>query len=195
MNLTNVKDKKTIFIDFDCTAFNTIEAIVSLYDDDFSSYDNYKKIDWCEVETWGFEELNCASRDYIDTYFNQKRFFRTVQPMDYFEEVLDVLKEKYKIVFCSAGYTPNLKLKEEFLNERYSFAEFIGVNLEKYSDKSHVDMNGAIFIDDSKKNLETSNASIKILFGDDYEWNKGWTGLRCYNWMDVLKSLQKLSNF
>lgn len=185
----------TVVIDFDCTAFNTIEAIVSLYDDDFSAYSDYEKIDWCEVETWDFEELNCADRDYINTYFNQKRFFRTIQPMDYFEEILDVLKEKFKIVFCSAGYTPNLKLKEDFLKERYPFSEFVGVNLEKYSDKSHVDMDGSIFIDDSKNNLDTSNASIKILFGDDYEWNKGWTGLRCHNWTDVLRSLPKLVEF
>lgn len=34
-----------LYIDFDGVIVNTIKAIVSLYDEDFKYYDNYKKID------------------------------------------------------------------------------------------------------------------------------------------------------
>lgn len=185
----------TIMVDFDGTAYNTIEAIIKLYDDDFAAYSDYKKVDWCEIETWNFEELTCTDQDYINTYFNQQRFFRIIEPMSGFNEVINVLKDKFKITFCSAGYSPNLRLKEKFLSERYPYAEFIGVNLKQYSDKSHINMKNALLLDDSRSNLETSNASMKILFGDDYEWNKGWTGLRCYNWWDVLRSLPRWIEF
>ena len=53
-------------------------------------------------------------------------------------------------------------------------------------------MSGAIFIDDIKENLETSNAAIKILFGDDYDWNAGWDQCRCYDWIDVLRFIISL---
>lgn len=185
----------TIVVDFDGTAYNTIEVIVDLYNEDFSAYSDYKKVDWSEIETWDFTELKCASREYINTYFNQPRFFNTIQPMPYFNEVIDRLKDKFHIVFCSCGYSPNLKLKKEFLKEHYPYAEFIGINLKDYDDKSHVNMKNALFLDDSIRNLTSSNASIKVLFGDDYEWNKGWRGLRCYNWYDVIRSIPRWIDF
>ena len=52
-------------------------------------------------------------------------------------------------------------------------------------------MRNSVFIDDSKKNLEASNAELKVLFGDDYSWNEGYEGLRCYNWYDVERSLRR----
>ena len=190
MNL--IKNKKAIFIDFDGTAYNTIEAIVKLYNDDFEAYDDYKKIDWSMVETWDFTELGCASSEYINTYFNQKRLFNIIKPMPFFETVIDVLQNEYKIIFCSSGNRPNLKLKEKFIKDKYPYAEFIGVDLELYNDKSHVNMKDGIFIDDCKSNLDTSNASVKILFGDVYSWNKEWEGIRCYNWGDAFRLIQKI---
>lgn len=180
-----------LFIDMDGVVFNTIEAIVHMYDDDFSTYSDYKKILWTEINTWDFTELNCASRDYINAYFNQKRFFDFVKPMDNFEEIIDRLKEKYEIKFCSMGYTPNLRRKETYVKERYPFAEFIGINFKEYPDKTHINMCDGVIIDDSISNLQNSNAQLKVLFGEDYPWNKGWNGLRCYNWYDVERSLKR----
>ena len=57
--------------------------------------------------------------------------------------------------------------------------------MNKYDDKSCIDMGDGILIDDSAKNLEQSNASLKICFGDIYEWNKTWNGIRLKNWMDI----------
>ena len=58
---------KTIYLDYDCTLVNTIEAIASLYNEDFKYYKKFKPIDWTEVNTWDFTECNCASADYINT--------------------------------------------------------------------------------------------------------------------------------
>lgn len=35
------------------------------------------------------------------------------------------------------------------------------------------------------KNLVTSNAKLKILYGDLYDWNKDWNGIRKWNWYEV----------
>ena len=67
--------------------------------------------------------------------------------------------------------------------------EMIGVNLKKHKDKSHIDMSNGFFLDDSSKNVITSNAKYKAVFGDIYPWNQDWNGLRLLNWTDVLRYL------
>lgn len=181
--------KKKLFIDFDGTLVNTIKTICTLYDDDFKYYKDYKKIDWSEIETWDFTELNCASREYINYYFNQPRFFRNIEYMPWAKETINKLSELYDIKIVSMGFRPNLLGKQKWLSENFPDCELIGVNFKKHSDKSHIDMSGSILIDDSANNLETSNAETKICFGDEYEWNNNWEGIRCANWCDVWRLL------
>jgi len=52
-------------------------------------------------------------------------------------------------------------------------------------DKSSINMQGAIFLDDTTDNLNSSNADIKICVGNKYPWNDKWDGIRCYNWTDI----------
>jgi 5'(3')-deoxyribonucleotidase len=52
-------------------------------------------------------------------------------------------------------------------------------------DKSIVNMEGAILIDDHTGNLETSNADMKISFGKRYSWNEDWKGIICQTWKEV----------
>ena len=68
-------NKQTVMIDMDCTLFNTVKCITEIYDEDFQYYSDYEKIPWQEVKTWDFIELSAATPEYINTYFNQKRFF------------------------------------------------------------------------------------------------------------------------
>lgn len=109
--------------------------------------------------------------------------------MPFADVVIPKLAEHYKIVFVSHGQQPNLVQKKELLRGIFPFAKFIGVNWNEYKDKSHIDMSDGIFIDDSAKNLITSNAEECICFGDEYEWNEKWNGKRISNWCDLEKYL------
>ena len=184
--------KTKLFLDFDCTIVNTIKSIVDLYNEDFKYYKKFKKINWIDVNTWDFTECNCATPEYINTYFNQQRFFDRVEHMDWAEKILDILKEDFEITIVSSGYSPNLIAKEKWVNEYLPYCNFIGVNLKEYKDKSHIDMSDGIFIDDSASNLETSNAAIKICFGDEYPWNNKWKGIRCNNWHEVENYIERV---
>ena len=179
--------KKKLFVDFDGVLSNTIKTICMLYDDDFQYYRDYKKVDWSEIETWNFTELNCANREYIDKYFNQPRFFRNIECMPWAKETMNKLSGLYDITIVSMGYRPNLIGKQKWVNDNFPDCEFIGVNFKEHNDKGHIDMSDSIFIDDSANNLMNSNAELKICFGDEYEWNKNWNGIRCANWFDVWK--------
>lgn len=191
--------KKTLFIDLDCTFFDTIQTIKKLYDSDYKYYPNYKFIELSKVTSWDFHELNAAEKGQIDLYFNQPRFFENLELMSFADDVIDYYKVSYNIVFVSHGYEPNLKLKEENIKYNFPFAKFIGVNLKDHKDKSCVDMSGEgnIFIDDNVNNLNTSNAPIKICYGD-YEWNKDWVSnekdkYKADTWEDVDDILEIIS--
>ena len=173
---------------------NSIATICSLYNEDFKYYKKFKFIHWTTVNTWDFRELNCTTPEYINTYFNQPRFFENIEYMPWAKETLLELKDDYDITIVSSGYNPNLRAKEIWIKENLPFCKFIGVNLKEYSDKSHIDMSDVVFIDDSMSNLSTSNAQINICFGDKYpwneDWNEDWTGFRCYNWNDIKRFLK-----
>lgn len=111
--------------------------------------------------------------------------------MDWSKEVLNKLKDKYEITIISSGYSPNLIGKELWINKHLPYCKFIGVNLKKYKDKSHIDMSDGIFIDDSANNLITSSAKKKICFGELYPWNEKWDRTRCFNWIDIYNILRR----
>lgn len=177
--------KRKLYIDMDGVIISTVERIVEMYNEDFRYYKKFVPVNWWEVNTWEFAECKCATPEYINTYFNQPRFFSGVKEMFFVKDILKELSGEYDIVVVTSGFRPNLAQKEKWIKDNLPFCEFIGVNMKKHKDKSHVDMKGGIFIDDSYSNLSTSNADFKICFGDVFSWNEKWDGTRCYNWIDV----------
>jgi 5'(3')-deoxyribonucleotidase len=178
--------KRDLFVDFDGTICNTIKAIVELYNEDFKYYKKFKPLEWYQINTWDFLECKCAKPEYINMYFNQPRFYERLEFMESAKEVLDKLKEKFNIHIVSMGYSPNLKGKELWIKENIPYADFIGVNFKEHDDKAHVIMGvDSILIDDSAVNLETSNADIKICYGDIYPWNENYQGIRKFNWTEI----------
>lgn len=181
-----------MFIDFDGVMVDTVEAIVDLYNEDFRYYSKFEEIHWKDINTWDFKECNCASKEYIDTYFNQQRFFDRLINMPGVRLAINELWDKYDITVVSHGYSPNLRLKQIWLENHYPGIKFEGINLKQYSDKSHIDMRGGVFIDDSSRNLITSNADVKICFGDLRSWNECWGGLRAKHWMEVMDMIKEM---
>lgn len=145
------------------------------------------------MRTWEFKELSLTNKDYILSYFDQPRFFENVEFMDNaFEVISDLLKAEYEICIVSIGTQQNLLGKEIWIKEHIPDIAFIGIDSSKYKDKSHIDMSNGIFIDDEKRYLDSSNAKIKICFGDEYDWNKECNCIRCNNWYDVKRYMEKL---
>lgn len=111
--------------------------------------------------------------------------------MDNAKEVLNRLKNKYEIMIVSMGAKSNLFGKEIWIKDNLPFAKFIGIDMDKYKDKSCIDMSGGILIDDEQRYLDKSNANVKVCFGDKYEWNEDWNGKRCFNWTELENYLMK----
>ena len=176
---------KTLYVDFDGVIVNTVKCITELYNEDHKYYEKFSPVDWTSIDTWRFEELYLEPYSVIDRYFNQPRFFATVEWMDNAQEVLQRLSEKYEIKVVSMGNHENLVGKQIWLLKNMPYAKFMPVSFGEHVDKSDVDMSDGIIIDDSVSNLINSNAAKKVCFGDEYSWNKNWTGVRCNNWYDL----------
>jgi 5'(3')-deoxyribonucleotidase len=186
-------EKLDIILDFDGVIANSVEKIVSLYNKDHMMYKDFSPVDWTTIDSWEFKELTMVSRNHIDDYFDQYRFFQDLNFMENAFEYIYKLSKTHKIKVCSMGNDLNLAYKGEWILKNLPFVdEYIPVNFKDAKDKSHIDMSNAIFIDDSSNNLETSNASVKILYGDEYEWNRGYNGLRCWNWKEVYEYIEKV---
>lgn len=190
--MREIVSKNNAHFDFDGTIVNSIKAICDCYNEDFRYYKNFKPVDWRSINTWDFEELECATPEYINTYFNQQRFFDKLEFMPNAKEILEELSEDYNITVVSSGYSPNLRAKQIWIEKNLPFCGFIGVNMKEYKDKSHIDMKSGIFIDDSSSNLKTSNALVNICFGDEYSWNEDWDGIRLFGWRAVRAFLKRL---
>ena len=179
-----------IYCDLDGVVFNTIECICKMYNNEFKNHPAFKKVQWWEVNTWEFKECKLATKKHIDSYFSKKKFFENVKMMNNSKIVIDNLyKQGFKIIFVSMGDKQNLTLKKKWVKKHFPYAKFIGCDFKEYSNKSHINMKGSIFIEDSSSNLFSSNAEYKILFGEIYKWNIDWEGRRCRFWEDVWEEI------
>ena len=193
-----------LFLDFDNTIVDTIAAVVSLYNEDYASNEGFVQINPKDVTSWEFTECNLATYEEIDRYFGDKRFFQRVKLYPSAGQVLRSLSHRYDITIVSHGYASNLRLKEEWIKDNLfkeifdssCNAEFIGVDWETHNDKSHVDMSNSIFVDDSIRNLETSSAKYKILYGEYMDWNNtNIEFIRCKNWLDLNNQICLIERF
>lgn len=181
--------KPILYLDYDGVIVNTIKQIVKMYNDDFCLYPDYTIVDWEDIKSWDFEECTCASKEYLNSYFNQPRFFTEVEWMPGCLPMIQFLSTLYTIKIVTMGNEANFKGKKYWFtqhNYRYhSFDDIIFIPMDEYKDKSHIDMSGGIFVDDSANNLITSNADLKICYGKKYPWNEGWKGKRCEDWIEL----------
>lgn len=193
-----------LFLDFDNTIVDTIAAVVSIYNEDYASHEGFIQVDPKDVTSWEFTECNLATYEEIDKYFGDKRFFQRVKLYPSAGQVLRSLSHRYNITIVSHGYASNLKLKEEWIKnnlfkevfDNSCNTEFIGVDWETHNDKSHVDMSNSIFVDDSIRNLETSSAKYKILYGEYMDWNNtNIEFIRCKNWLDLNNQICLIERF
>lgn len=185
--------KRKLFVDLDGVCYDTIKRICELYNEDFRYYDGFEMARPSQIQSWDFEELQLVNKNYIDYYFTQPRFFDGLNQYAFSKIYIQkLLWDGYSITFVSKGSAPNLKLKQKWKDEHYPECDLVGVPLNH--DKSQVNMAGGILIDDELRNLSTSNASVKICFGNVYPWNEEWNGLRCADWYQVYQKIKEVES-
>ena len=108
------------------------------------------------------------------------------------KDYLTFLNEKYPIIIVTMGTMENLILKTNFIKQNINSkgikTKFFGL-LSNLEDKSKVNLERFLFVDDNQDNLNSSNAMVKILFENrkDAEWNKDWNGIKIQDISEILK--------
>ena len=189
--------KLKIFLDVDNTIINSTKAICEWYAD---KYDHAIKLhaitnpDWTKVKKWDFsdETPTIPERD-IREAFDSDYFFDNVEFFDGAKEVLTKLTndERFEIIFCSIGTVKNISNKMKFLEEHFPNTTQIMLRNGVKMDKSIVNMEKSVFVDDNQDNLFSSNAKYNVCFSYDNDldkdWNSKWKGLISEDWLDVLR--------
>ena len=187
-----------LFLDFDGVIADTVDAVCELYRQDFALYDKYQAVQPHEINTWKFKECSLLPEGLLHQYFKQHRFFDVLKPMDAFcNRHIDLLEQMYDLSICTVGDSQNIKGKKIWLDLYLmptTLYELIPVDPDD-GGKSKVDMSDGILVDDRADNLRTSNASIKICFGEVKGWNSDWNGLRCKDWKELMELLEYIYKF
>ena len=195
-NTYSPKEIKKVYIDLDNTVFDTLGAIILLYNREFEYHDGFKEIKRRDVQTYDCKECNLLTKERLKEFFDRSNFYDIYADVDEtFWKVLDLIEEKgWQPVFVTIGSVPNIAAKrawfKDYIYEGYR-AIFIGLVDKK--DKTSVDMSDGIMIDDHPDMLNSSNAAVKICFGE-YGWNKDWKNNRAKDWTEVYKILEDLAN-
>lgn len=176
-----------LFIDFDNTIANSSEVIVDMLNEHFGKNENFEKL-----RKYDFSDLfpECSYWD-IEKFFNSDEMFERLKIFPNMIETVDAFKDFFdEISIVTIGTKDNLENKKRFLKENNLELTFYGIENNGRSDKSSVDMNNGVFIDDHIGCLHSSNAKIKILMKnvENGEWNKVEPNDDIYvvnNWYEV----------
>lgn len=188
--------KRKLFIDFDATLANSLKAYCEAYNVLYKNHKDWKFADWHNTYRWDLKDVAPLVEN-VNEIFGHKEFFNHC---DFYNsntyEVLERLSNFYEIIIASIGIPSNLAWKSLWLEENIPFIrEYVLIcNSGCTMNKSIINMQDSIFIDDVRSNLDSSNAQIKICFGVTREWNVTWNGFWCQSWDGVELLLTGVKN-
>jgi len=183
--------KNKIFIDFDETIVATNKAFCATYNSIFKDVEGFIHADYNQCNCWDYKDV-CPlleNREDVETVFRSVEFFKTLTMID--DNMASVLQElitQYEVIICTIGNPGNLALKSVWIQKHLPYISQVILmsNSNCIMDKSNIQMEDCIFIDDNINNLNSSNASKKICYGKEYKWNKEWDGLRALDSKELL---------
>ena len=183
--------KQKLFLDFDGVIVDSVKAYCDLYNEEFKVYKNFNKANYKKVNKWNFSDQCPLAVSYIENMFSSYKFFDLLKLMD--NNTIQIIKElqnKYKVIVCSIGTPENISYKASWIKDILNIDDMILIAKNNAAiGKSIIDMSESIIIDDHEDNLITSNANMKICFGETKSWNKNWKGIRVNNWSELKEFL------
>ena len=183
-----------IFIDIDGVLWNTAKSIVTLYNKKYGHNG-----DWKEAMEWNFSPAipEGTSEKVIDELFASNQIYEGDHTIEGAVEYINKLNLEFdNVFFCTVGKNINNSQKLKMLKRLVPTVKVITISFpgEVLADKSMINMDGSIFIDDHSKNLKSSNARYKILFEPHGEknWNLGYKGIKLCSWKEVYDFVKTL---
>lgn len=195
-----MKDRQKIklFIDADDTILESSKAAINILNERFGlvpqkTYDDMKD--------WGYRSIyhQCTNK-IVNEIYDSELFFNIVKIHPDFMKFYNLHKNDFEWYIVTKGHYENIKKKKEYFSKHLPSAIVIGCQFkslenEEY-DKSHINMNYGIQIDDRTDCLTGTNANIKILFKNnkDFYWNQTnktkETLYKMNTWKEIVETLE-----
>lgn len=180
--LPPLEDKKVnVYLDFDDTLVNSIEAATILLNIQFG-----KTVDPNDIKRWDFtDQFPDVTLKEVEEVFASEEFFYLLQEKPYAKQLIGKLDKVANVVIISKGTPRNLELKEEYIKENFGDVKFIGLPIGV--SKSNYMKKRCIIVDDNVKYLNEACAvaDIPILYRQDNiarDYNDGWKGIKITQW-------------
>lgn len=191
--LPPLEDKKVnVYLDFDDTLVNSIEAATMLLNREF-----IKTVDPNDIKRWDFtDQFTEVTLKEVEDVFASEEFFYLLQEKPYAKQLVEELNKIANVVIISKGTPKNLELKEEYIKENFGDVKFVGLPIGV--SKSNYMKKRCIIVDDNVKYLDEACAvaDIPILYRQDdiaRDYNADWKGIKIIQWCPKsIKIMKKL---
>ena len=175
--MDNIKQRKIrLFIDADDTILESSKAFIDIINrqDNINPPKTYE-----ELQDWRYQSLfpYMTTKRVVEIY-DSEEFFNIVKVNPDFESFYLKHENDFEWYIVTKGYKTNIEHKQKYFKKHLPKANVVGCRFcskeEQNFDKSHIDMDYGIQIDDRTDCLIGSNANIKILFKNtrDFYWNR-----------------------
>ena len=175
--MDNIKKRKIrLFIDADDTILESSKAFIDIVNrqDNINPPKTYE-----ELQDWRYQSLfpYMTTKRVVEIY-DSEEFFNIVKVNPDFESFYLKHENDFEWYIITKGYKTNIEHKQKYFKKHLPKANVVGCRFgskeEQNFDKSHIDMDYGIQIDDRTDCLIGSNANIKILFKNnrDFYWNR-----------------------
>ena len=175
--MDNIKQRKIrLFIDADDTILESSKAFIDIVNrqDNINPPKTYE-----ELQDWRYQSLfpYMTTKRVVEIY-DSEEFFNIVKVNPDFESFYLKHENDFEWYIVTKGYKTNIEHKQKYFKKHLPKANVVGCRFgskeEQDFDKSHIDMDYGIQIDDRTDCLIGSNANIKILFKNnrDFYWNR-----------------------
>ena len=167
--------KVSLFLDADDVIMNTSVCLINKYNREFESNPLHRWADINDLWDWGYKSVcPLATPEWIDNFFASMEDVMSIKEMPYSKNAIKRLSKLYNIKVVTIGVPENIVAKTKWFASKFPDIESIAYLCNKgcKMDKSIINMDNGIFVDDNYNNLKSSNANIKIAFGEMREYNR-----------------------
>lgn len=178
-----------IYIDFDDTITNSIQALLAISNKRYGT--NYKIED---VGDWDFKDIypDVPLKEIVSIY-DTDEFYNLLNIKLDALFVLRRFAKRNKVFIVTKVNKRSMVQKFQWIKEHIQNfgidVELIGIPLNK--SKGIVDMSEGIMIDDNVKFLNETNAKYKVLFKNNRKFDRlqEWSGMSATSWQELERIL------
>ncbi len=197
--MDNIQQRKIkLFIDADDTILESSKAFIDIVNrqDNINPPKTHE-----ELRDWKYRSLfPYMTNERIVKIYDSEEFFNIVKINPDFKNFYLKHENDFEWNIVTKGHKSNIEHKQKYFKKHLPKAKVVGCRFnskeEQNFDKSHINMDYGIQIDDRTDCLIGSNANIKILFKNnrDFYWNRtDMTSEPLYimnSWKEIIETLE-----